>query len=271
MAIRYTLFTPMKATLSQLLLTLTLLPSPGFALPLEYSASYNIEKYGMVVAKSNYSLKYENNGVRMKQHTKTVGLAALLSKGTVDENSFLSVQNGHLLLREFSYRQEPSDKKNRNIQLTIDWVQTDKKLLGKVSGTAYGKKLELNVDKPVWDTSSYQIPLMLNTKEKAEPQQYTMMFKGHFKDYTFITHGAEEIEVNGHTIHTIKTERNGSDNKAPLYLWLAPRLNNLPVKMEKWKNGKLQVTSSLNKAHFPSDKSIKFTAVVEETDEFDEL
>ncbi|MCK4705712.1 MAG: DUF3108 domain-containing protein [Gammaproteobacteria bacterium] len=261
----------MKTTLSQLLLALTLLPSPGFALPLEYSASYNIEKYGMVVAKSNYSLKYENNGVRMRQHTKTVGLAALLSKGTVDENSFLAVQNGHLLLTEFSYRQEPSDKKNRNIQLKIDWVQSDKKLLGKVSGTAHGKKLELQVDKPVWDTSSYQIPLMHNTKEKAEPQQYTLMFKGSFKDYTFITHGTDDIVVNGHTIHAIKTERNGSDNKDPLYLWLAPELNNLPVKMEKWKNGKLQVTLSLNKAHFPSDKSIEFTAAVEDNEELDDL
>ena len=102
MAIRHTFFTPMKATLSQLLLALTLLPSPGFALPLEYSASYNIEKYGVVVAKSNYSLKYENNGVRMRQHTKTVGLAELLSKGTADENSFVLVQNGPLLRTEFS-------------------------------------------------------------------------------------------------------------------------------------------------------------------------
>lgn len=260
----------MKALISQLLLALCLLPSPGFTLPLEYSASYNIEKFGIVVARSNYSLKHENNGVRMTQHTETVGLAALLYNDTLDENSFLSVKNGQLLLTEFSYKQKSSDKKNRNTQLKINWIKSDKKLLGKVSGTAYGEKLELTVDKPVWDTSSYQIPLMLNTKEKAEPQQYTMIFKGHFKDYTFITHGTELIEVNGHTINAIKTERNGTDTNAPLYLWLDPGRKNLPVKMEKWKNNKLQLTLSLNQAQFPSDKSIEFTAAVEDTQEFDE-
>ena len=267
MAIQHTFFTPMKTTLSQLLLAVSLLPCSVFSLPLEYSASYEIEKYGMVIAESNYTLKHENNGVRLKQHTKTVGLAALLKNGTVDESSFLSVQNGNLLLTEFSYRQEPSDNTNRNIQIKIDWLQSEKKLLGKVSGTAYGKKLELQVDKPVWDTNSYQIPLMLNTKEKNEPQQYSMMFKGQFKDYTFITHGTEDIEVSGRTIHTIKTERIGSSNKSPLYLWLAPGLNNLPVKMEKWKNGKLQLTLFLNQAHFPSDKAMTFTAPIEELDE----
>ena len=257
----------MKTTLSQLILTLSLLPSSVFSLPLEYSASYSMEKYGVVFARSNYTLKHENNGVRLMQHTKTVGLAALLKKGTVNANSFLSVQNGRLLLTEFSYKQEPSDKKNRNIQIKIDWLQSEKKLLGKVSGNAHGKKLELQVDKPVWDANSYQIPLMLNTKEITEPQQYTMMFKGHFKNYTFITHGPEDIEVSGRTIHAIKTERNGNTKKSPLYLWLAPDLNNLPVKMEKWKNGKLQLTLLLDRAHFPSDKTMTFTTAIEEFDD----
>ena len=269
MAIQYTVSTSVKIVLIGLLQALIFLPALSFALPLEYTASYDIEKYGIVIAKSNYSLKHENNGVRMTQHTETVGLAALLRSDTLDENSFLSAQNNQLLLTEFSYLQQSSDNKNRNIQLKIHWIQSDKKLLGKVSGTAYGKKLELNVDKPVWDTSSYHIPLMLNTKETATPQQYTMMVKGKFKNYSFITHGIEEIEINGHTIKTIKIERHSETNKNPIFLWLAPSLNNLPVQVEKWKNGKLQITSSLNHAQFPSSNSMEFKAVIDETEEFD--
>ena len=271
MAIQYTFPASIKTTLIHLLQALVLLPSLSFALPLEYTASYDIEKYGIVIAKSNYSLKHENNGVRMTQHTETVGLGALLRNDELNENSFLSAQNNRLLLTEFSYKQKSSDKKNRNIQLKIDWIQSNEKLLGKVSGTAYGKKLELKVDKPVWDTSSYQIPLMLNTKEKSTPQQYTMMVKGSFKTYSFITHGFEEIEVNGNTIQTIKTERDSGTGKSPIYLWLAPSLNNLPVKIEKWKNGELKLTMSLNQVQFPSDKSMEFKAVIDETEEFDEL
>ena len=267
MAIQYTFPTSIKTTLLRLLKALALLPSLSFALPIEYTASYDVEKFGMVIAKSNYSLKHENNGVRIRQHSEAVGFAALLRSDELDENSFLSVQNDQLLLTEFSYTQKSPDKKNRNIQLKIDWIQSDEKLLGKISGTAYGKKLELNVDKPVWDTSSYQVPLMLNTKEKATPQQYTMMVKGRFKTYSFITHGYEEIEVNGNTIQTIKTERDGGTSKSPIYLWLAPSLNNLPVKIEKWKNSKLQLTLSLNQAQFLSDKSMEFKTIFEEPDE----
>jgi hypothetical protein len=270
MAIQYTFPASIRTTLLRLLKVLVFLPSLSFALPLEYTASYDVEKFGMVIAKSNYSLKHENNGVRITQHSEAVGFVALLSSDELDENSFLSIHNDQLLLTEFSYTQKSPDKKNRNIQLKIDWIQSDEKLLGKISGTAYGKKLELKVDKPVWDTSSYQVPLMLNTKEKAAPQQYTIMVKGRFKTYSFITHGSEKIEVNGKTIQTIKTERDGGTSKSAIYLWLAPSLNNLPVKVEKWKNGKLQLTMSLNQVQFPSDKSIEFKAVVDDNEEFNE-
>jgi len=258
----------MKIVFSQSLLTLILLPSLSLALPLEYTASYNIGKYGMDIAKSNYSLRYENNGVRMMQHTETIGLAALLRNDTLDESSFLSFQDNQLLLTEFSHKQKPSGKKNRDIQLKIDWVQSDNKLLGMVSGSAGGKKLEYKVNKPVWDTNSYLIPLMLNTKEKAQPQQYTMMIKGEFKTYSFITHGSEKIEVSGQTVQAIKIERDGSINKNPIYIWLAPSLNNLPVKVEKWKNGELQLTMTLDQAKSPSDKSMEFKSVVNNTEEF---
>lgn len=271
MASQYTFSTSVKIAFSKLLLALVLLPSSGFTLPLEYNASYSIEKFGIAIAKSNFSLKHENNGVRMSQHTETVGLVALIRNDVLDENSFLSNQNNQLLLTEFSHKQKSKDKKNRDIELKIDWIQSDKKLLGKVSGTAYGNKLELKVDKPVWDTSSYLIPLMLNTEEKTEPQQYTMMVKGKFINYSFITHGTEEIEVNGNTIQTIKTERNGSAKKNPIYLWLAPSLNNLPVQIEKWKKGKLQLTMLLNHAQFPTDKTMSFNTELGETEEPDEL
>lgn len=271
MAIKYTYPAPIKIIARQLLLSLIVLPSLSLALPLEYSASYDIKKYGMVIAESTYSLKKESDGIRIKQHTETVGLAALLRGDVLDENSFLSSQSNQLLLTEFSYKHKSADKKNRDIQLKIDWIQSEEKLLGKVSGTAHGKELALNVDKPVWDTSSYQIPLMLNTKEKAEPQQYTMMVKGKFKSYSFLTHGTEKIEVNGNTIQAIKIEREGSTGKSPIYLWLAPSLNNLPVKIEKWKNDKLQLTMFLKQAQFPSDKTMKFNAAAEEIEGFDDL
>lgn len=271
MAIQHTFTTTIRTAFGVMLLTMAVLPSSGFALPLEFTASYDLKKYGIVFAKSDYSLKHENNGVRITQHTEAVGFAALLSDDELDENSFLSLQDDQLLLTEFSHRQKSEDEKNRDIHLKIDWVQSDTKLLGKVSGTAYGKKLALNVDRPVWDTNSYQIPLMTNTSENAGPQQYTMMVKDRFQTYSFITRGAEEIKVNGKNIKAIKVERDDRSGKDPIYLWLAPEMNNLPVKIEKWKNGKVQITMSLNNAKFSSDKTLKLKQPVDYTEAFGDL
>ncbi|MDH5611465.1 MAG: DUF3108 domain-containing protein [Gammaproteobacteria bacterium] len=271
MAIRYAFFTSIRTTVSALILTLILLPSTGFSLPLEFSASYDLKKYGVTLAKSVYSLKHENNGIRITQHTEPVGLAAMLRNDELDENSFLSIQNGQLLLTEFSYRQTSDDEKNRDIQIKIDWIQSSEKLLGKVNGTAYGEELDLKIDEPVWDTSSYMIPLMTNTSENTPLQKYTMMVKGRFQTYSFITHGVDEIEVNGNIMQTIKVERDDSSNKHPIYLWLAPSLNNLPVKIEKWEDGKRQLTMSLNNAQFLSDKTMNFKKAIDNTEEFDDL
>lgn len=271
MDIRKTFFTKIKCFFRKTLTGVILLPSVSLALPLEYTATYDIEKYGIVVAQSDYSLTHENNGIRITQHSEPVGFAALLRNDVLDENSFISNQDDQLLLTEFSYKQISPDKKNRSIQLKIDWVQSDDKLQGKVSGSAHGKKLELKVNKPVWDTSSYQIPLMSHTKEGARPHKITMMVKGRFNEYNFITHNLEEIDVNGNTIKAIKTERDGGKSKSPIYMWLAPSLNNLPVKIEKWKNGKLELTMLLNKARFASDKGMEFNATVEDPEELDDL
>lgn len=263
MATRNADLTPMKTLFSMTLLLLAFLSSTAFALPLEFTASYNLEKYGIAIARSDYTLQHENNGLRISQHTEAVGLAALLRSDQLDESSFVSRLHDQFLLTEFSYRQDSPDDKNRDIQFKINWIQSGEKLLGKVSGTAYGEELSLNVDEPVWDTSSYLIPLMLNTTENAPPQQYTMMVKGDFKSYTFITHGIEKIEVNGNSIQAIKVERESAPDKSPIFMWLAPSLNNLPVKVDKWKDGKLQLSMLLEQAQFPSDKTMKFKSTMD--------
>lgn len=248
----------MKTSFSMTLLLLAFLSSTTFAQPLEFTASYNLEKYGVAIARSDYTLQHENNGLRISQHTETVGLAALLRSDQLDESSFVSRLHDQLLLTEFSYRQDSPDDKNRDIRIEIDWSQSDGELEGNVTGAAYGEALSLSVNEPVWDTSSYLIPLMLNTTENSPPQQYTMMVKGDFKTYTFITHGIEKIEVSGNSIQAIKVERESAPDKSPVYMWLAPSLNNLPVKVDKWKDGKLQLIMLLDQAQFPSDKTINF-------------
>ena len=98
MGIQYSFTASMKNTLNKLLFAMILLPSVSFALPLEYTATYDIQKFGIVVAQSKYSLRHENNGIRITQHSERVGLTALHRSDVLDENSFISNQDGQFIL-----------------------------------------------------------------------------------------------------------------------------------------------------------------------------
>lgn len=259
----------MKATLHIMLLALvTLFSSRIHALPPEFTATYYAETYGMVVAQAKYILKHKKDGINFSQHSEPVGLAALFSDEALDESSELSLHNNQLLLDQYTYIQK-GDRKNRNVQLNIKWRDSeDKKLAGTISGTASGNQLHLETSAPVWDTLSFQIPLMLNTRLNSAPQEHAILVKGDLKYYTFITHGSEEVSIKDHIIKTIKVERRDNKEDDPIYFWVAPELNNIPVKIEKWKKNKPRITMLLNEAFFPSDSSLQFQAGENSDDDF---
>lgn len=239
------------------LILLLLLPLQGFALPDEFTASYSLESYGLTVARATYVLEHQSKGLKFSQHSETVGFASLFKNETLDETSLLSLHDNQLLLDEYSYIQKNSDK-NRDVSFKISWVTNNRnKLTGNVNGTIGGEKFNLNIDKPVWDTLSFQIPVMTNTTEQPSNWKASMLVKGQLKNYEFITHGTETISISGNTIKTIKVERKTED-KDPVFFWLAPAFHNIPVKIEKWKNNKAYITMQLESASFPEKKNLDF-------------
>lgn len=174
-----------------------------------------------------------------------------------------------LLLNEYSFIQT-GDNKDRDIRLNINWQQNENdQLAGTISGIARGQAVKLETSAPVWDTLSFQIPVMLYTQENNPPQEHNILVKGDLKSYLFITHGIEDIDINGRFIKTIKVERKSDKEDEPIFFWVAPGLNNLPVKIEKWRNNKPGITMLLNDASFPSDNELQFHAAEELDNDFE--
>jgi len=246
-------------TLSQAFITLCLLlPALCHALPPEFTANYSAETYGVTAAQATYKLKHKNNGIHFTQHSETVGVAALFNDTTLDETSILSTHNNKLLLDEYRYIQT-GDKKNRNTHLKIKWDKTSShKLSGTISGKAGSNPVEIDINTQVWDTLSFQLAIMMSATEKTVQEEIQVLVKGELKTYHFVNHGEKEITVSNNQVKTIKIERKSSNKDKPLFLWLAPSLHNLPVKIEKWKKGKPHITMLLNSASFPSDKNLQF-------------
>lgn len=246
---------------------LLLLPALSYALPPEFTATYTAETYGMTVTESTYTLKHKNKGVIFSQHTAPTGFARFFSDDELDETSHLSFHNNSLLLDEYHYIQKGT-KDNKDIHLNITWDDKfEKNISGMVSGSAGNDDVIINIDAPVWDTLSFQIPLMAGTNTSITTQELAVLVKGKLKIYHFVVQGEENITIGDKSFTTLKIERQSDDRNKPLFFWIAPELNNLPVKIEKWKKGKPHITMLLNYASFPSDKSIQF----EIEEDFDDL
>lgn len=246
-------------TLIQTSITLfLLLPTLCYAMPPGFTATYLAEAYGVTAARATYRLEHKNNTLSFTQHSETIGVAAIFSNVTLDETSLLSIHNDKLLLDEYQYTQT-GDKKNRNTHIKIKWNETSNdKFSGTISGKTGDHPVEINVDTQVWDTLSFQIPIMMSANNKTVQEEIQVLVKGELKTYHFVNHGVEEITINNSQLKTIKIERKSDNKDKPLFLWLAPSLHNLPVKIEKWKKGKPHITMLLNSATFPSDKNLQF-------------
>lgn len=249
---------------------LMLLPVFSYALPPEFTAIYTAETYGMAVAQSTYTLKHKNKGLVFSQHSAPTGFARFFSDDELNETSHLSFHKNRLLLDEYHFIQKGT-KDNKDVHLKIKWNERpEDNISGTVSGNAGNDTVKISINTPVWDTLSFQIPIMAGTNASTTKQEHAVLVKGKLKTYFFVILGEENITIGGKSFTTLKIKRQSDDKNKPLFFWIAPELNNLPVKIEKWKKGKPHITMLLNNASFPSDKSIRFE-IEDDFEDFDDL
>ncbi len=219
-------------------------------LPAEFTANYALEMLGTVMARAEYKLVHSKDGLYMTQSTRPAGLVALLRNDKIDVRSDMIISDGQILLVKYDYKHSGDDKE-RNVSLQIDWrSDEDRGLVGKVVGSHEGKQVKIDIDEPVWDPLSIQVPIMLDTERNLPPHEHGLFMKGEFKHYLFENHGREKIVSNGEEFDTIKVAGRETKRDRAMYVWLAPTLNNLPVKIEQWKEGKLKSTVRLESVSF---------------------
>ena len=247
----HTIKRAISATLVAFFALLTLsLPATARERPDEFTANYALEMFGTVMARAEYKLVHTEKGLYMTQSTRPAGLVALLRDDKIDVRSDMIINDGKILLIRYDYK-HTGDDKDRDVNLQIDWrADTEGGLAGKAVGVHEGKPVEIDVDTPVWDPLSIQVPIMLDTEKHLPPHEHGLFMKGEFKHYLFENHGREKIVSNGEAFDAIKVAGRETKRDRAMYVWLAPALNNLPVKIEQWKEGKLKSTVLLESVSF---------------------
>ncbi len=250
-----------------LALWLAPLPSSAAELPAEFTAHYALEIFGTVMARAKYTLEHNENGLSMTQSTRPAGIVALLRDDKIDVRSDMIIRNGQILLTHYDYR-HTGDDKDRDVSFKIDWKSDpEDALTGKVTGSYAGATVDIDIDKPVWDPLSIQVPIMVDAKQNLPPHEHGLFMQGEVKDYLFQNLGTERISANGQDFQAIKIVGKETRRDRAMYVWLVRELNNLPVKIEQWKEGKLKSTVVLEKVSFSNSDE---TLTVDFTDTSDD-
>ena len=234
-------------------MSLSQLIHAAHALP-EFDANYAVKKFGAKLAEARYQLTHTDTGYKFMQDTKLYGFARLLGSDTVSAVSYIHQTGDQLLLQKHSYRQTGKEK-NKNEDINISWQSGNKKAIGKIDGVVHSKKISLVTEVPIWEALSFQIPLMIEANKDVKEYPYNAIINGEIDTYNFVLTDIQNIRFADEDYQALHMVRIDPKKDRKLSIWLAPKLHNLPLLVENYRDGKEHSRMELESIKF-TDKNI---------------
>ena len=196
-------------------------------IPDDFQAQYAISLNQFVIGESEIKLAAQGKGQYLYQsNTHSTGFARLFRSDVVEESSRFDVHRKHIRPQEYRFDHTGSSKQ-RHALLKFDWKAK------KVSNTVEGHTWEMEIPDNALDKLVVQIAVMMDLTAGKDQLRYHIADGGKLKEYRFAVVGKETIQVPAGEFEVLKIERLRKDNDRTTYLWCAPSLNHLPVRIEQ--------------------------------------
>lgn len=220
-------------------------------LPPEFEASYDIYKGSLRVGKMQVSLKKNDDEVVYESSTKPVGMAAFfLGDQIITDRSTLKLIHERYHVIEFIHDMPESDK-NRNEHYRFDWENNTASVKYK------DRNNEITIPEHTFDNYSAQLLLMRAPKEEVATNNYSVISKGRLKEYIYQLEGNEAIDTKVGKFDANKfVRKKDNDKKTTYYGWYAEKLNYIPVKLDKYENGKLDVSMQITDIKWLDEQAV---------------
>lgn len=230
--------------------------SADFNFPPVHQSSYSIEKYGTHVGDMHNELTQKNNQLIYTSRTKATGFASLFVKNDLVETSTLnwSGNEEEKALQQQSYDLFRGKHHKKNQKISFSWSNAN---TVNIQGHYKNRDYKLVSRHPVW--GRHLIPLVMskislnnnsqqNTRPvNSEPQDNTFYItdKGGLQKYTYTLVKAENIIVSGKTYPALKFKISREGSRRMSYTWLSSAHYYLPVKIEQYEDGELNVSMQM--------------------------
>jgi len=192
-----------------------------------FTAEYSLSRGYLKLAKVEITLELDDHGAyRYSARTTPVGLTAVLHSDEISEVSSGTIGAEGVIPQRYHYRHHNSTNP-RSVDLDFDWRA--RRVTNSLDGASWSMKIAPGTQ----DKFSQQLMLMLSLAAGKRKIDFPVADGGRAKDYSFRFQSEEIVDIDAGSFHTLKIARSKNRRSSQTSLWLAPRINYLPVIVEK--------------------------------------
>jgi hypothetical protein len=205
-----------------------------------YRALYDVEYKGRSLGTAEFSVSYdaERELYRFESRTHAKGLLKLVTPNPVMQRSEFRVDGSTIQPLEFWY-EDGSRKGDDNAHIVFDWDR------GVAVSETEGVHHEIELTAGVLDLGSAQVALMRDLARTGRPGTYTLADGDSLKTYEYTDNGELSIATGigpRQARGFVQQREGGSPN---LWVWVAPDLQFVPVRIERHRDGEVQTAFTL--------------------------
>ena len=223
-----------------LLLATALLAPAGQAATLpDFEASYILKRGSLRIGSSTIKLRTGDDGSYLyESRSWPTRWVAWLLKDRLHESSRGNITATGLRPDTYHYLRSGGSSE-RQADLSFDW---DRNL---VSNRVEGSRWEMEVPTGTIDKLASHLGMMLALQQDKDDVTFMVADGGHLKEYRFKVIGHEAVEVPAGSFETVKITKLRDNKDRVTYVWCAPALNYLPVRIWQRETDAAEYTSEL--------------------------
>ena len=205
-----------------------------------YTATYNVEYKGKEAGTATFSVAHLADR-DLYEFTSTVTAKGLLKlarpKPAVDRSQF-RIDAGGVRPLEFWY-EDGSRSGEDNLHITFDWDRR----IATVSGAEARRELALPAG--ALDRGTVQVAVMRDLATTGAPGKYDLVDEDSVTDYEYTDNGTATMATGVGSVETRVLTHQRAGSSRTTWLWVAPELRFLPVRIEQRRDGEVQTAFTL--------------------------
>lgn len=219
-----------RFALALMLLCCAALGSLAAATVPEFEAEYLIKRAGLTLGTTRLSFRHTTDGRYAYESISTVsGLLSWLREEHVSESSSGSMDSNAIRPDEYRF-QRTGDRGRRDATVSFDWNN------GTAVNTVDGSTWKMDIQPGTLDKLVVQIAIMRHLQAGVADLEFSVADGGKPKRYSIVIHGEETVEVPAGEFAAVRIEQRAENTNRKTFLWAAPALDYLPVKILREEN-----------------------------------